>query len=70
MSWWGKALGGAFGYMIGGPLGAVLGAALGHGFDRGRDGLLESARSGEGFDPRERTQAAFFSATFSVTTGS
>ena len=27
MSWWGKALGGAFGFMIGGPLGALMGIA-------------------------------------------
>ena len=39
MSWWGKALGGAFGFMIGGPLGALMGIAFGHSFDRGL-GLL------------------------------
>ena len=62
MSWWGKLVGGAFGFMIGGPLGAVLGAALGHNFDRG----LEKVRLQ--FDPgaQERVQAAFFTATFSV----
>ena len=30
MSWWGKVIGGAFGFMFGGPLGALFGAALGH----------------------------------------
>ena len=35
MAWWGKALGGAFGFMIGGPLGALMGIAFGHSFDRG-----------------------------------
>ena len=35
MAWWGKIIGGAFGFMLGGPLGALLGAALGHNFDRG-----------------------------------
>jgi hypothetical protein len=35
MSWWGKLVGGAFGFMLGGPLGALLGAVLGHNFDRG-----------------------------------
>ena len=35
MSWWGKVVGGAFGFMLGGPLGAMLGAALGHQFDKG-----------------------------------
>ena len=63
MSWWGKLVGGAFGFMVGGPLGAVLGAALGHSVDRGMDGI-------EGGDARigrqQRVQAAFFTATFSV----
>lgn len=62
MSWWGKLVGGAFGFMIGGPLGALLGAALGHSFDRGMHGI-------EGFGGgarQERVQAAFFTATFSV----
>ncbi len=64
MNWWGKLIGGAFGYMMGGPLGALLGAALGHHFDKGIKGLGEgpSAVWGE----QERTQTAFFTATFSV----
>ena len=37
MSWWGKVVGGAFGFMLGGPLGALLGVALGSNFDRGID---------------------------------
>ena len=41
MSWWGKALGGAFGFMIGGPLGALMGIAFGHHFDRGMNRLDE-----------------------------
>ena len=51
--------------MLGGPLGLLIGAALGHGFDRGlyRAGELPP---GAGFDRRERTQMAFFTATFSV----
>ncbi len=59
MAWWGKLAGGAFGFMFGGPLGAALGAALGHQFDKGmkRPGGAEAA---------ERTQAAFFTATFAV----
>ena len=68
MSWLGKLLGGALGYALGGPLGALVGVALGHNLDR-------SARSGRGrtdpdspdaLDARERTQTAFFTATFSV----
>jgi DnaJ like chaperone protein len=62
MSWWGKALGGAFGFMIGGPLGALMGIAFGHSFDRGM-GTLDQAIPGA---DQERIQAAFFTATFSV----
>ncbi len=63
MSWWGKVLGGAFGFMLGGPLGALMGAALGHNFDKGMGGLSDAD-----FRPgaRERVQGAFFTATFSV----
>ncbi|HEY5604242.1 MAG TPA: co-chaperone DjlA [Gammaproteobacteria bacterium] len=64
MSWWGKVLGGAFGFMLGGPLGAVLGAALGHNFDRGLSRSSQSYRTNT--DDTERTQQAFFTATFSV----
>ena len=65
MSWWGKLVGGAFGFMLGGPLGALLGVALGHNFDRGIKALPDD---GEGLSEgeRERVQAAFFTATFSV----
>jgi len=65
MSWWGKVVGGAFGYMLGGPIGALLGAAFGHQFDRG----LSQYGTWEGYvsqGGRERTQTAFFTALFSV----
>jgi DnaJ like chaperone protein len=61
MGWWGKLIGGAFGYMLGGPLGALLGAAVGHGFDRGLRGAVKTAASDQ-----ERVQTAFFTATFAV----
>lgn len=64
MSWWGKAVGGAFGFMLGGPLGAVLGAALGHQFDRGLGLVLRDEALGAA--GTERIQAAFFTATFSI----
>jgi len=64
MSWWGKVIGGAFGFMLGGPLGAVLGAALGHNFDRGLARSTQPFQSGTG--DTERIQQAFFTATFSV----
>jgi len=57
MSWWGKLLGGSFGFVFGGPLGALVGVALGHTMDAHRS-------SSPGV--RERTQTAFFTATFSV----
>jgi DnaJ like chaperone protein len=64
MSWWGKALGGAFGFMLGGPLGALMGIAFGHNFDRGLNSMDK-----DGWQPgvdNDRIQAAFFTATFSV----
>jgi DnaJ like chaperone protein len=64
VNWWGKLVGGAFGFMLGGPLGALLGAALGHNFDKG----IKALPSAEGFEAgdRERVQTAFFTATFAV----
>lgn len=62
MNWWGKLIGGAFGYFMGGPLGALLGAVLGHNFDKGLAGISNDS----GTDQQERIQLAFFTATFSV----
>jgi DnaJ like chaperone protein len=62
VAWWGKALGGAFGFMIGGPLGALMGIAFGHSFDRGMSGVGGAEFAAD----QERIQAAFFTATFSV----
>ncbi|MGB5277339.1 MAG: co-chaperone DjlA [Gammaproteobacteria bacterium] len=64
MAWWGKLVGGAFGFMLGGPLGALLGAALGHNFDRGLK--LSAEFGGLAYGDQERVQAAFFTATFSI----
>lgn len=64
MAWWGKIIGGAFGFMLAGPLGAVLGAALGHNFDKGMAALPDDGRMEPG--DRERVQMVFFTATFSV----
>lgn len=66
MSWWGKIVGGAFGFMLGGPLGAMFGAALGHNFDKGMQGLEHDGGEDDGRWRQERTQTAFFTATFSV----
>jgi DnaJ like chaperone protein len=63
MAWWGKVFGGTLGFLIGGPIGALLGATLGHRLDAGVAGT-----KAYGYLPgdQERTQAAFFAATFSV----
>jgi len=56
MSWWGKFLGGAVGFTMGGPLGLLIGGVIGHKF-------VDKALQGS---DNELTQAAFFSATFSI----
>ena len=63
MNWWGKLLGGTFGYLLAGPLGALIGAALGHNFDKGLGRTLR-----EQFEPgaQERVQTAFFTTLFSI----
>ncbi len=60
MSWWGKIVGGGFGFILGGPLGALMGIAVGHQLDKG----LNIAELHEG--DTERVQLAFFTATFST----
>lgn len=63
MSWWGKLAGGGIGFALGGPIGAMLGAILGHQVDKAnRDKFI----SDFGLGSQERTQAVFFTATFSV----
>jgi DnaJ like chaperone protein len=62
MSWWGTVIGGAFGFLVGGPLGALLGAVLGRNFDQGVNKLPGAGQ----YEPQERIQTAFFTATFSV----
>lgn len=64
MSWWGKVVGGAFGFMLGGPLGALLGASLGNYFDAGLDST--GGRDFLDHGSTERVQTAFFTATFSI----
>ena len=80
MAWLGKVLGGALGFVLGGPLGALVGVALGHNLDRsaraGRgwvdadlldaDDAADFLDAPDSLDPRERTQTAFFTATFAV----
>ncbi|MBN1828750.1 MAG: co-chaperone DjlA [Deltaproteobacteria bacterium] len=65
MSWWGKLIGGTFGFMIGGPLGALLGAAVGHSFDKSS---VQQVGWGGPFrsEDFEEVQTAFFTAVFSI----
>lgn len=64
MNWWGKVIGGTFGFMLGGPLGAILGAALGNYFDTGM--ALVAKDDSLGAQGTERVQTAFFTAVFSL----
>ncbi len=64
MNWWGKLLGGTFGFMLGGPLGAMLGAALGHKLDKTVARGFEEPRLTHA--DQTRIQTAFFTATFSI----
>ena len=64
MAWWGKLVGGTFGFMMGGPLGALMGVALGDLIAGGRDPRSHSNQLG--FGSVERVQSAFFTATFSI----
>ena len=58
MAWWGKIVGGTFGFMLGGPIGAVFGAAFGHNFDKG---VAQNYSTMAGGSPnQEHIQAAFF----------
>jgi len=68
MSWWGKVIGGTFGFVMGGPLGAVLGAALGNYFDNGMNRITANDALLGAADPQanERVQTAFFTAVFSL----
>ncbi len=59
MSWWGKLIGGTVGFTMGGPLGALLGGFLGHKF-------VDKSKFRGQFQQIEYTQAAFFTATFTV----
>jgi len=59
MSWWGKLIGGYIGFALGGPIGALLGVALGHNFDK-------NISAAPPIGQQNLSQAAFFTATFSV----
>ncbi len=65
MSWWGKILGGIFGYLVDGPFTALLGVLLGHALDSlGNTSQKKSVQKQKvsGYEAQEN----YFSSTFSV----
>jgi DnaJ like chaperone protein len=66
MNWWGKVLGGTFGFLIGGPIGGLIGAVLGHNFDAGLKRLNHEDAEDMSPGAQERVQATFFTATFAT----
>jgi DnaJ like chaperone protein len=66
MNWWGKVLGGGFGFLIGGPIGALIGAVLGHNFDNGLKRIQHDSDEDLSPGAQERVQATFFTATFAT----
>ncbi|HTQ99987.1 MAG TPA: co-chaperone DjlA [Candidatus Acidoferrum sp.] len=66
MSWWGKLIGGTFGFMLGGPLGAILGAAFGHNFDTDNEPAPTPRQQTAQTDNVDAVQSAFFTATFAM----
>ena len=66
MNWWGKLLGGGFGFLIGGPIGGLIGAVLGHNFDAGLKRLAHEDAEDMSPGTQERVQATFFTATFAT----
>ena len=61
MNWWGKMVGGAFGFMVGGPFGAMFGAAVGHNFDRNTARFAGGPEASAG---GEQAEQRFLSALF------
>lgn len=66
MSWWGKVVGGAFGFAMGGPIGAILGAVVGHQLDTGLEKAAKYDALGGPGSNKERVQTVFFTTVFSV----
>lgn len=63
MVWWGKLLGGTFGFLSAGPLGAIVGFAAGHTMAAGWIRLAAVRDTAFAVDP-DQLQRAFFEALF------
>ena len=66
MKLWGKLLGGALGYAFGDFTGLIIGLVIGHYLLDRKNGSFHAGGVGFGRGAQERTQTAFFNATFSV----
>ncbi|KTD16642.1 co-chaperone DjlA [Legionella jordanis] len=64
--WWGKILGGFFGYLIDGAAGALFGILIGNFFDRGIIEHFNRPHWHYYQERREAVQKTFFEATFAV----
>lgn len=64
--WWGKILGGFFGYLIGGATGALFGILVGNFFDRGMAEHFSNPNWKYHAEKRKAVQQIFFEATFAV----
>lgn len=65
MAWWGKLLGGTFGFFSAGPLGAIVGFAAGHSVVTGWSRLAAVREPPSAEDP-DQLQRAFFDALFTA----
>lgn len=65
-SWWGKILGGFFGYLIAGPIGAFFGILIGNFFDRGLASHFSNPHWLYHTEKHKEVQKLFFESTFSI----
>lgn len=65
-TWWGKILGGFFGYLTAGPMGALLGILIGNLFDKGLSGHFSNPHLLYHTEKRKEVQKLFFESTFQV----
>lgn len=65
-NWWGKILGGFFGFLIGGSTGALFGIIIGNFFDRGLNEHFTNPNWRYHNEKRQAVQQIFFEATFTV----
>lgn len=65
-NWWGKILGGFFGFLIAGSTGALFGILIGNFFDRGMAEHFSNPNWKYHAEKRKAVQQIFFEATFSV----